>query len=141
MTLPALLLALLLSSPVSAQTDSPHNVVYHMNGPDVAYHQMFLRNIQNHLNAIGAENMRAEVILHGPGLDLLIHAKQDQQLQARIDNLKLEGVKFKVCNNTLVGRDIDLKAELYDVQEADIIPSGVAGLAERQLEGWAYIHP
>ncbi|MFP4155555.1 MAG: DsrE family protein [Halothiobacillaceae bacterium] len=118
-----------------------HKVVYHMNGPDVLYHKVFLRNIQNHLNALGPENMQAEVIMHGPGLDLLMHARQDEQIQASIDSLKTQGVAFKVCNNTLVGRNIDLKRDLYDVQDSDIIPSGVAGLATRQLEGWAYIHP
>lgn len=129
-----------------AQAEEParpveHKVVYHMNGPDLAYQKAFLNNIQNHINAIGTDKMDAVVVMHGEGLDLLKNAKTDEQLKARIDNLKLQGVHFNVCNNTLVGRKIDMEKDLYDVKPSDIVPSGVAELAKLQLKGYAYIHP
>jgi hypothetical protein len=50
-------------------------------------------------------------------------------------------VKFNVCKNTLVGKKIDAASQLYDMDEADIVPSGVAELAKLQAEGYTYIKP
>ena len=51
------------------------------------------------------------------------------------------GVDFRVCNNTLEGRDIDAETDLFDVWPEDIVPSGVAELGKLQMEGFAYIKP
>ena len=51
----------------------------------------------------------------------------------------MDGVKFKVCNNTLTARHVDPEQVLDDVE---IVTSGVAELARLQSrEGHAYIKP
>jgi intracellular sulfur oxidation DsrE/DsrF family protein len=45
-----------------------------------------------------------------------------------------------VCANTLKGRNVPMDA-LYDTDQADIVPSGVAELGKLQGEGFAYIKP
>ena len=55
--------------------------------------------------------------------------------------LKGQNVRFVVCNNTLVGRDIDPDEDLFDVWEDDIVPSGVAELSYLQQLGFTYIKP
>jgi intracellular sulfur oxidation DsrE/DsrF family protein len=67
-------------------------------------------------------------------------ANADDQMQARIAGLKQQGVAFEVCANTLKGRDVDVD-DLYDVDEADIVPSGVAEIAKLQAEGYTYLRP
>jgi hypothetical protein len=55
-------------------------VVYHINyngGEDDKAYRGALRNIQNHINAVGAENMEIRVVLHGNGLGHAL-ACQDQ---------------------------------------------------------------
>lgn len=146
--------ALLLSGHVIAgEGYAKQKVVYHINYDDPKKQTGALRNIQNHINAVGAENLDVKVVLHGNGLALLLepdslghltkfkHANADEQMTAKIDGLKIQGVAFQVCANTVKGRQVDLANDLYDVQEADIVPSGVAEVARLQSLGYAYIKP
>ena len=119
-------------------------VVYHINydgGPDSKAYKGAMRNIQNHINAVGAENMEIKVVLHGNGLGLLKSAKGDDALQTAVASLKGQAVGFQVCNNTLKGRKISYQDDLYDVWEEDIVPSGVAELSRLQQMGYTYIKP
>lgn len=128
-------------------------VVYHINYDDPKTQSSALGNIQNHINAVGAENMDIKVVLHGNGLSLLLdpealsrvqkfkHANADEKMTAKIDNLKSQGVVFNVCANTVTGRKVDAAIDLHDVSDADIVPSGVAELAHLQQLGYSYIKP
>jgi intracellular sulfur oxidation DsrE/DsrF family protein len=69
------------------------------------------------------------------------NANSTPQMQATIDGLKSQGVQFKVCANTLKGRQVNRANDLYMVEEADIVPSGVAELGILQGQGYAYIKP
>ena len=119
-------------------------VVYHINyngGEDDKAYRGAMRNIQNHINAVGADNMEIKVVLHGNGLGLLMSARDDDKLQTQVGSLKSQKVAFHVCNNTLQGRKISYSDDLYDVWEEDIVPSGVAELSKLQQEGFTYIKP
>jgi intracellular sulfur oxidation DsrE/DsrF family protein len=127
-------------------------VVYHINYDNPKAQTGALRNIQNHINAVGAENLDVVVVLHGNGLSLLLdpaslerltkfkHANGDQNMTAAVANLKNQGVNFAICNNTIKGRKVQM-SDLYDVDEKDIVPSGVAQLSKLQQEGYTYIKP
>lgn len=117
------------------------HVVYEIDEKDLDREKAVLRNVRNNLNASGPKNMHLEVVIHGGGIHLLERARTDQDLQATIDTLKLDGVLFRVCHNTLVSNKLDYRKDLYDVHAKDIVPSGVAYLVDRQLQGWAYMHP
>lgn len=137
-------LSLFLLSGTSAMAGSDtmkRAVVYHLDSPDPALEKATLRNINNHINSPSGPTTKIELVIHGGGIKLLTAAKTDDQLQASIDALKMNGVKVKVCNNTLKSKKLDYKTDLYDVHAEDIVPSGVAYLADKQFEGWAYIHP
>ena len=128
-------------------------VVYHINYDNPKQQAGALRNIQNHINAVGAENLELKVVLHGNGLALLLepdslekltkfkHANADENMTAKITNLKGQGVEFNVCANTVRGRKVDVMTDLYDVEESDIVPSGVAEVAKLQAMGYSYIKP
>ncbi len=128
-------------------------VVYHINYDDPKKQAGALRNIQNHINAVGAENLDLKVVLHGNGLALLLepdsldklkkfkHANANDKMTAKVTDLKGQGVDFQVCANTVRGRKVDVESDLYDVDKADIVPSGVAEVAKLQQDGYAYIKP
>lgn len=99
-----------------------------------------LRNVKNHLKAVGQENIELKVILTGDALDMLTSANTNIQLQSQIEELKMQNVKFLVCNNTLVGRKIDYKT-LFDVSKDDIVPSANAELSHLQSQGFSYHKP
>ena len=154
--IPALLFTLyitLFSSAVIGGGYAPQKVVYHINYDNPKMQAGALRNIQNHINAVGAENLEMRVVLHGNGLSLLLepdslaklnkfkYANANEQMTAKVDGLKSQGVKFNVCANTIKGRKVDLESDLYDVGKSDIVPSGVAELAKLQAQGFTYIKP
>ncbi len=116
-------------------------VAYHINYDNEKRQKGALRNIQNHINAVGKENLDLRVIMHGKGVSLLKYANNDLNMQQKVQNLKDQGVKFNVCANTLRGKKINYKNDLYDTSESDIVPSGVAELAHLQQQGYAYIRP
>lgn len=137
----ASLLALTSTQTLAADSKySEQKVIYHVNYDDVKRHGGALRNIQNHINGVGAERVDIKVVMHGNGVELLRHAKTNSALQASIDNLKSQGVDFNVCANTLRGKKIALN-ELHDAKESDIVPSGVAELAHLQQQGYVYLRP
>lgn len=132
----------LTSAQVSAADNkySEQKVVYHINYDDVKRQGGALRNIQNHINGVGADRFTGKVVMHGNGIELLRHAKSDPALQASIDNLKIQGVEFSICANTLKGKKIALD-ELHDAKESDIVPAGVAEIVHLQQQGYMYLRP
>lgn len=128
-------------------------VVYHINYDNPKKQAGALRNIQNHINAVGAENLDLKVVLHGNGLALLLepdslekltkfkHANATDTMTAKIDGLKSQGIQFNVCENTVRGRKVDVDTDLYSVDKSDIVPSGVAEVARLQQMGYAYVKP
>ena len=152
----ALLLTSLMLTAGAAFADEGYGrqkVVYHINYDDPKLQLAAMRNIQNHINAVGAENLELRVVLHGNGLSLLLYpdslakltkfkqANATEEMTARIDGLKSQGVAFKLCGNTIKGRNVDLTADVYDADEVDVVPSGVAELAKLQTKGFTYIKP
>lgn len=142
-----LLTAGLLTGSLSALAEGRYDkqkVVYHINGdggPDGKQYMGAMRNIQNHINAVGAENMEIRVVMHGNGVGLLQQALSNEKLQGQVLELKSQNVAMQVCNNTLVGRKIDYNTDLFDVFEEDIVPSGVAELSHLQQQGFTYVKP
>lgn len=119
-------------------------VVYHINyngGDDDKKYRGAMRNIQNHINAVGADNLDLKVVLHGNGVALLAQAKTNDKLKVAVSGLKAQDVSFHVCSNTLRGRKIDYGKDLFEVFDEDIVPSGVAELAHLQAQGYTYIKP
>jgi intracellular sulfur oxidation DsrE/DsrF family protein len=142
---------LMISGPVYADY-APQKVVYHVNGYGDKTQIGALRNIQNHINAVGADKLTVAVVMHGNGLSLLTlpeavgvtkmkEGNANTDMQARVDGLRNQGVRFLVCANTLKGRKVVPDDHLYRVSPGDIVPSGVAELSKLQLEGYTYIKP
>ena len=62
--------------------------VYHINGDNPQQNRGALVNIQNHINAVGADNMDIRVVLHGNSLAVLMYPDE------------VEGTKMKRGNAT-----------------------------------------
>ena len=127
----------------STERYGKHKVVYHVNYPGGDGNKSYkgaMRNVQNHINAVGAKNLDLKVLIHGNGIFLLKSAKETGPLQTAVANLKSQNVKFQVCANTLKGKKISTD-QLYEVFDEDIVPSGVAELAHLQALGYTYIKP
>lgn len=113
--------------------------VYHFtNGLDEA--SRGLGNIRNHLAA--DPKAKITVVTNGNGIEFLLADAKDKNgnpYEVIVQDLKSKGVDFRVCNNTLVTRKLDVSKV---IQEASIVPSGVAEAAKLQArEGYVYLRP
>lgn len=135
----------ILALPIAA--DTPTTSTAAAQAPTVVYHIddairaiPMIRNIGNHHRA--DPKIRIIVVALGAGVDFLVDGAADERgncYDALIDSLMLEGVEFRVCGNTLAGRQIDPAKLLPDVV---VVPSGVAEIARLQIEeDAAYIKP
>ena len=113
-------------------------VVYHVD--DTARAIPAIRNITNHLKAV--PTIKIVVVTLGQGVDFLLKDAKDERgnpYEPMIDDLVLAGVEFRVCNNTLVARQID-KGRLHP--DVVIVESGVAEITRLQWsENYAYLKP
>ena len=121
--------------------EKAHKVVYHLNSKDVETQKDVLRNAQNHLSATGKDNTDLRIVMHAGGVQLMKNALKDPEIKSSVDNLKLQGVSFNICQKTLERGKIDYKNDLYDVSAKDLVPSGVAEIAILQGKGYAYVKP
>jgi len=125
---------------VSAAPGDPIKVVYHMNeGVDKA--PQMLRNIRNHLTA--DPKAKIVVVTHAAGINFLLKDAKDANgnpFEVTVQDLVSKGVQFDVCAFTLQSRNLDPKTAV--IEEAKIVPSGVAEVARLQAqEGYVYLKP
>jgi len=116
-------------------------VVYHLNYDNAKREKGMLRNINNHIKAVGAKKLDLRIVMHGKGFVMLKRANNDLQLQNSIIKLKDKGVKFQLCANTIRGKKLDVNKLFGFDPKNDKIPSGVAEIAKLQKKGFAYIRP
>lgn len=118
---------------------SKQKAVYHINDLDAA--NGALRNIKNHLNAVGDKNMDVVVVGHSRGATFMVDGTTDSKgnaFEAAISELADRGVKFNFCANTIRGLKID-KNGINPA--AEIVPSGVAHVSHLQQQGYTYVKP
>lgn len=114
-------------------------VVYHINeGNDQATDG--LRNIRNHLSV--NKDAKIVVVTHSRGVDFLMKGAQDKggnPYQVAVEQLKEQGVEFRICEITLQSRK--LRKDQF-IEEASFVPSGVGEVTRlQQREGYAYLKP
>ena len=124
---------------------APQKVVYHINNIHTA--NGALRNIKNHLNALGDKNIEVIVVTHSSGAFAMVDGamgKKDKKsgkvynFNDTIASLANRGVKFTICANTIRGKKIN--KNLIN-ENAVVIPSGVAEVAFLQQKGYLYVKP
>jgi uncharacterized protein len=99
------------------------NLVVPLTTDDKGIQGMKLRNIANGLNAAADWHgkLNVSVVMYAKGVSLL--KNPDEQFRKKIDELRAQGVRFVVCGNTLREQGINYH-KLYNVTDADIVPSG-----------------
>ena len=120
-------------------------VVYHINNIHTATGA--LRNVKNHLNAVGDKNIELIVVTHSSGAFAMVDGAMGKKnkkngkvynFNDQIAGLANRGVKFTICANTIRGKKIN--KNLIN-ENAEVIPSGVAEVAFLQQKGYMYVKP
>jgi hypothetical protein len=125
------------AKPAAEAVAPQEKVVYHVNDSGIA--RIAMRNVDNHVNA--SPDAKIVVVTHGKGIDFLLNEAKDDKgaFAPQVAGLKEKGVEFRVCRNTLKGRNLDDSAV---IMEAQVVPSGVAEIGKLQAkEGYVYLKP
>lgn len=133
----SVMLALPAAQAAPQPSDPTEKVVYHINDSSVA--RIAMRNIDNHLTA--SPDAKIVVVTHGKGIDFLLNDAKDEKgaFAPQVAALKERGAEFRVCRNTLKGRNLSDEAVTL---EAKVVPSGVAEIGRLQAkEGFVYLKP
>ena len=133
--------ALMASWPMHA-ADTPvgrpktiHKVVFQVSDSEPQKWYLTLSNVKNVQQDLGIKNVQIEVVVYGPGLDMVL---LETEIAEKIDEAIGSGVKIVACENTMIGRKLT-HADMYTA--IDYVKAGVVELMKRQREGWAYIRP
>ena len=122
--------------------------VYHFNRNNLVKTAGGLKNIINHLNAVGDDKSVIIAVFHGEAVGTLKakpgHPGENKVVEAihkRAKVIKKRGVRIKVCQETLKEKKLDYKRDLFEVTGEDLVSSGVAELSRLQMGGHKYIKP
>jgi hypothetical protein len=121
------------------QAHQATRAVYHFS-EGAAQASRGLEYIRNHLEVDA--NAKIVAVAHAGGVDFLMKGAKTErgnEFRGAIEDLDLQGVKFRVCEITL--RERNLRRDQF-LPLVEFVPSGVAELARLQSrEGYAYIKP
>ncbi len=109
-----------------------HKIVMQLTSGDTNVHKMVVRQIANILAA--APNSKIEVVCHASGINMLVTLQT--RVQAKIIELRMKGVEFVACENTLLEKKMT-KEEI--IPEAGYVKVGVLEIVRKQEQGWSYI--
>ena len=102
--LPLTLLLLLAAWSATALAEPPYapqKVVYHFNSNIPQVNAAGLKNIQNHINALGKDNLKVVALVHSAAWEMVASERAVPMQVAFMKSLIDQGVVFKICQNPL----------------------------------------
>jgi len=110
-----------------------HRIVIQISSGDTLEHKGLMTNLRNLKEGWG-DSVELEVVVHGPGIELVTNAKttQNETIQKMIAN----GVRFVVCRNTMKMRNV---TEDQIIPNVGFVPMGVGEIVLKQEQGWSYL--
>ncbi|MCW2306398.1 DsrE family protein [Rhodobium gokarnense] len=120
-----------------------HKIAVHVDQSDKTVLNMALNNVQNLKKYYDAKGDTAiiEVVAYGPGLTMLRDDTSPVKDRIETMSLEIENLTFSACANTQQAMSRKDGKEVALIEEATIVPSGVARLIELQEEGYTYVRP
>jgi len=118
---------------MAAETAKKHHVVLHVTDKAPVKWNQALNNARNLQKALGKENVDVEIVVNGPGLDMMLF---DSEVANRLGAASKDGVSLLACGATMKARKITKK----DLHEGvKVVPGGVIEIMQKQEAGWTYI--
>ena len=115
-----------------AQTHK-ERAIFAVSDADPQKWNLTLGNISNAIEGLGADSADIELVVYGPGIEML---KKDSPVAARIAGALRTGVRIAACQNSMRGFHLEASDLAPGVEP---VPSGVVELIRRQHAGYAYV--
>lgn len=118
---------------------NPMKVIFHIDEREKW--DLTLANVTNILNYAEDIGRPIEVVVlvnAPPVMDLQVGIEESKEIQDAIAGLQERNVVVTACKNALRKHDVPENLLIPDIK---LVQAGVAELAEKQEEGFAYIRP
>jgi|JYMV01.1.fsa_nt_gi intracellular sulfur oxidation DsrE/DsrF family protein len=132
------LLSLMFCFMTSIAVAAPHKMVIQVNSKDELTQKMAMVNAGNLKTMLGTDNVDVEVVVYGPGIDLL---KVDSVFAPRISTLQEKNVRFSVCEGTLKRIKEKTGQEPNLLDGVQRVHTGALRILELQEQGYSYLRP
>jgi intracellular sulfur oxidation DsrE/DsrF family protein len=110
-------------------------LVMQVSDKDPARWTLALSNARNVQTDLGHDNVDIEIVVYGPGIDML---KLESVAGPGVADAIAAGVRITACENTMIGQHLARDDMLPAI---DYVKAGVVRLMRRQQEGYAYVRP
>lgn len=130
-----IVLILLLTFNITAYAQrSEHKIVFQFtNAVDTNQQKAFVKQLENLTDYW--PDAEYEVVLYNQGIELIM--QNNIPYIPRLRALHQKGVRFMVCENTLINRKIS--KDVFIPEITGFVPAGIAEIVEKQEDGWIYI--
>lgn len=120
-----------------------HTIVFQVDQNDPAIMNLVLNNVSN-LEAYYAsqgDTAKINVVAYGPGLNMLIAGKSPVAQRIAAMSLQYDNLSFDACHNTMKAMEKKTGTMPKIIDEATVVPAGVAKIVELQEQGYQYVRP
>ena len=119
----------------AARIGDKEKVVFQVSDGDPKKWNLALNNVKNVQEALGKDKVDIEVVVYGPGIDML---KLESAAGNRVNDAVANGVKVVACENTMAAQKL-VKGDM--LKSIGYVPAGVMELIQKQKQGYVYIRP
>jgi intracellular sulfur oxidation DsrE/DsrF family protein len=119
----------------SAGSGVRDKLVMQVSDGDAARWILALSNARNVQSDLGRANVDIEIVVYGPGIDML---KMESVVGPNVAEALAAGVNITACENTMIGQHLSRDDMLPAI---GYVKAGVVRLMRRQQEGYAYVRP
>lgn len=109
-----------------ATSAAKHRVVMQVSDSDPQKWNLVLNNIRNIQQALGAKNIKIEVVAYGPGIGMLTAMSE---VGNRVEEAAGTGVSFVACENTMAAQKLTRQDMHPSVR---FVRAGIVELVEKQ---------
>ncbi len=115
-----------------------HFLLLQMSESDPEKQDLLLSVANNVLKAYGPDQVEIEVVAFGDGIELL---KRNNQRATRLTSLAMQGVRFYVCETSLMTHQKRAGQPFVLHPQAQQVTAGVPYMMQRQKSGYILIKP
>ncbi len=123
----------------SAVAAEPHKVVIQISSADPKVHRLAIDDVENLLQIYGTDNVKIELVAHGPGLRILT---RDSAEADRIKEMaRVDSVTLNACAVTMAKMEKTHNKVPALIDGVNVVPAGLPHIIDLEEQGYAYVLP
>lgn len=120
-----------------------HKIVFQIDENSPQLMNLLLNNVSNIENYYKqrGDTAKINVVAYGPGLMMLVKDKSPVATRIAAMSLEHSNLEFDACHNTMMAMEKKTGKPVKLIEEATVVPAGIAKIVELEEDGYSYIRP